>query len=198
MVRKNGLGNLQKGERCEAISLPDKPLEFLSTDMPTWTSSCFSLWSAVSFTTSFFRMILCASGSATSRSTTHNFLAIFACPPNSLTALFLSFSNSTFMRTELSAKVPTRWTSYTPGDHIFFLRKNLYGNTSCVSNVFFLKKNEKFTSRKNIIKMKHFIHIFFLQKIVYLTEIKMFEKYYIFPCQFFWINMHFRLPLSLI
>src|ERR1700731_3446822 len=73
----------------------------------------------------------------------------------------------------------------TPGDHIFFLGKNLYGNTSCVSNVFFLKKNEKFISRKNIIKMKHFIHIFFLQKIVYFTEIKMFEKYYIFPCQFF-------------
>jgi hypothetical protein len=47
---------------------------------------------------------------------------------------------------------------YTPGDHIFFLGKNLYGNTSCVSNVFFLKKNEKFISRKNIIKMKHFIH----------------------------------------
>src|ERR1700730_990489 len=79
---------------------------------------------------------------------------------------------------------------YTPGDHIFFLGKNLYGNTSCISNVFFLKKNEKIISRKNIIKMKHFIHIFFLQKIVYFTEIKMFEKYYIFPCQFFWINMH--------
>ena len=80
--------------------------------------------------------------------------------------------------------------SHTPGDHIFFPRKNLYGNTSCVSNVFFLKKNEKFFSRKNIIKMKHFIHIFILQKIVYFIGKKMFEKYYIFPCQFFWMSMH--------
>jgi len=78
----------------------------------------------------------------------------------------------------------------TPGDHIFFLGKNLYGNMSCVSNVFFLKKNEKFFSRKNLIKMKHFIHIFILQKIVYFIGKKMFEKYYIFPCQFFWISMH--------
>jgi len=64
----------------------------------------------------------------------------------------------------------------TPGDQIFFLGKNLYGNTSCVSNVFFLKKNEKFFNRKNIIKMNHFIHIFFLQKMVYFTEKKMCEK----------------------
>jgi hypothetical protein len=60
----------------------------------------------------------------------------------------------------------------TPGDQIFFLRKNLYGNTSCVSNVFFLKKNVKIFNRKNIIKMNHFIHIFFLQKMVYFTEKK--------------------------
>ena len=76
----------------------------------------------------------------------------------------------------------------TPGNHIFFLGKNLYGNTSCISNVFFLKKNEKFFSRKNIIKMKHFIHIFILQKIVYFIRKKMFEKYYIFPCQFFLVT----------
>jgi hypothetical protein len=56
--------------------------------------------------------------------------------------------------------------------NVFFLKKNLYGNMSCVSNVFFLKKNEKFFNRKNIIKMNHFIHIFFWQKMVYFTEKK--------------------------
>src|SRR3984893_16187123 len=73
---------------------------------------------------------------------------------------------------------------YTPGDHIFFLGKNLYGNTSCVSNVFFLKKNEKFISRKNIIKMKHFIHIFFLQKIVYFPEKKCLKNIIFFHVSF--------------
>ena len=42
--------------------------------------------------------------------------------------------------------------SFTPGDHSFFL-----------------KKNEKFLSRKNIIKMIHFIPIFFLQKMTYFS-----------------------------
>ena len=81
----------------------------------------------------------------------------------------------------------------TPGDHIFFLGINLYGNTSCVSNVFFLKKNEKYFSRKNIIKMKHFIHIFILQKIVYFIGKKMFEKYNIFSMSVFlshWVHAH--------
>ena len=58
----------------------------------------------------------------------------------------------------------------TPGDHKFFLGKNHFGNMSCVSNMFFLKKNEKFLSRKNIIKMNHFISIFFLWKMVYFTK----------------------------
>ena len=48
----------------------------------------------------------------------------------------------------------------TPGDHTYFLGKNRFRNTSCVSNMFFLKKNENFLSWKNIIKMKHFIPIF--------------------------------------
>jgi hypothetical protein len=41
---------------------------------------------------------------------------------------------------------------------------------------FFLKKNEKFLSWKNLIKMNYFIHIFFLQKMRYFTEKKMCEK----------------------
>src|ERR1700728_502334 len=32
--------------------------------------------------------------------------------------------------------------------------------TSCVSNMLFLKKNEKFLNKKNLIKMNHLIHIF--------------------------------------
>jgi hypothetical protein len=58
----------------------------------------------------------------------------------------------------------------TTGDHTFFLGKNHFGNMSCVSNMFFLKKNGKFLSRKNIIKMNHFIHIFFLWKMVNFTD----------------------------
>ena len=57
----------------------------------------------------------------------------------------------------------------TPGDHTFFLGKNRFRNTSCVSNMFFLKKNEKILSKKNIIKMNHFIPIFLLYKMVYFT-----------------------------
>jgi hypothetical protein len=64
----------------------------------------------------------------------------------------------------------------TPGDHTFFLVKNCFGNTSCVSNMFFLKKNENFLSMKNIIKMNHFIPIFLLWKMAYFTEKKICEK----------------------
>jgi len=64
----------------------------------------------------------------------------------------------------------------TPGDHTFFLGKNRFGNMSCVSNMFFLKKNENFLSRKNLIKMNYFIHIFLLWKMVYFTEKKICEK----------------------
>jgi hypothetical protein len=40
----------------------------------------------------------------------------------------------------------------------------------------FLKKNEKFLNKKNLIKMNHFIHIFLLWKMVYFTRKKMCEK----------------------
>ena len=73
---------------------------------------------------------------------------------------------------------------YTPGDHTFFLGKNCFGNTSCVSNMFFLKKNEKFLSWKNLIKMNHFIHIFLLWKMVYFTRKKNMWKMIYFPLIF--------------
>ena len=82
----------------------------------------------------------------------------------------------------------------TPGDHTFFLGKNRFGNMSCVSNMFFLKKNEKFLSRKNLIKMNYFIHIFLLWKMVYFTE-KKYVKNDIFSINFstgkIWKNVTF-------
>jgi hypothetical protein len=75
--------------------------------------------------------------------------------------------------------------THTPGDHTFFLVKNHFGNMSCVSNMFFMMKNESNEglllhtysfSRKNIIKMNHFIPIFLLWKMVYSTEKKIYEK----------------------
>src|SRR6202035_5217824 len=68
----------------------------------------------------------------------------------------------------------------TPGDHSFFLGKNWFGNTSCVSNMFFLKKNEKFHSKKNTIKMNHFIPIFSYRKWYIFPLIFLWEKYQIF------------------
>ena len=45
--------------------------------------------------------------------------------------------------------------------------------------MFFLKKNEKILSKKNIIKMNNFIPIFLLYKMVYFTEKKLCKKWYI-------------------
>ena len=63
--------------------------------------------------------------------------------------------------------------------HIFPWEKLLQKHIMCFQYVF-PEEKWKFLSRKNLIKMNHFIHIFLLWKIVYFTEKKICEKWYIF------------------
>ena len=59
---------------------------------------------------------------------------------------------------------------------LIFPWEKSFGNTLCVSNMCFLKKNEKCVSRKNIIKINHFIPIFYIQKMVYFPKEKIVWK----------------------